>query len=111
MNLSDYGSLGNGGFAAEGYQGTEPCEMNPLNPFTNPAAFHEQDGGQHQTQYQTTSFVEKQGSVESVDSDSFAGAAEGGAPGVKITEIQAAWNVTNAIQVRKITFNVQYPEL
>uniref|UniRef100_A0A336LFH0 Vesicular inhibitory amino acid transporter n=1 Tax=Culicoides sonorensis TaxID=179676 RepID=A0A336LFH0_CULSO len=98
METSDYGSLGNGGFAAEGYQGSEPCEMNPLNPFTNPAAFHEQDGIQHQTQYQTTSFVEKQGSVESVDSDSFAGAAEGGAPGVKITEIQAAWNVTNAIQ-------------
>lgn len=73
--------------------------MNPLNPFTNPAAFHEQDGIEHQTQYQTTSFVAKQGSVESVDSDSFAGGGEGGAPGVKITEIQAAWNVTNAIQV------------
>lgn len=102
--LTDYGSLGNGGFASEGYQGTEPCEMNPLNPFTNPAAFHEQDGVQNQTQYQTTSFVEKQGSIESVDSDSFVG-GEGGEPGIKITEMQAAWNVTNAIQVREKSFN------
>lgn len=98
--FSDYGALGNGGLSAEGYQGSEPCEMNPLNPFTNPKAFHDQDGIDHQTQYQTTSFVEKQGSIESADSDSnFGGGGEGGPPGIKITEMQAAWNVTNAIQV------------
>lgn len=42
----------------------------------------------------------RQGSVGSFGSDStFAGGeGEAGPPGVKITEIQAAWNVTNAIQ-------------
>lgn len=42
----------------------------------------------------------RQGSVASFGSDStFAGGeGEAGPPGVKITEIQAAWNVTNAIQ-------------
>jgi vesicular inhibitory amino acid transporter len=42
----------------------------------------------------------RQSSVGSFGSDStFAGAeAEGGPPGVKINEFQAAWNVTNAIQ-------------
>lgn len=42
----------------------------------------------------------RQGSIGSVGSDStFAGGeGEAGPPGVKITEIQAAWNVTNAIQ-------------
>jgi solute carrier family 32 (vesicular inhibitory amino acid transporter) len=44
--------------------------------------------------------LSRQGSVGSFGSDStFAGGeGEGGPPGVKITEIQAAWNVTNAIQ-------------
>jgi hypothetical protein len=42
----------------------------------------------------------RQASTGSFGSDStFAGGeGEGGPPGVKITEIQAAWNVTNAIQ-------------
>lgn len=42
----------------------------------------------------------RQASVGSFGSDStFAGGeGEAGPPGVKITEIQAAWNVTNAIQ-------------
>lgn len=45
-------------------------------------------------------FSFRQGSVASFGSDStFAGGeGEAGPPGVKITEIQAAWNVTNAIQ-------------
>lgn len=50
----------------------------------------------------TTFVIEhsRQGSVGSFGSDStFAGGeGEAGPPGVKITEIQAAWNVTNAIQ-------------
>ena len=42
----------------------------------------------------------RQASTQSFGSDStFAGGeGEAGPPGVKITEIQAAWNVTNAIQ-------------
>lgn len=47
----------------------------------------------------------RQGSVQSFGSDStFAGGVEGEAPGgAKINEYQAAWNVTNAIQVSVIT--------
>lgn len=45
-------------------------------------------------------FYFRQGSVGSFGSDSTIGACEGegGPPGVKISEYQAAWNVTNAIQ-------------
>lgn len=41
----------------------------------------------------------RQGSVGSVGSESTFVGGEGGPPGVQINEFQAAWNVTNAIQV------------
>uniref|UniRef100_A0A8D8BZV9 (northern house mosquito) hypothetical protein n=1 Tax=Culex pipiens TaxID=7175 RepID=A0A8D8BZV9_CULPI len=93
-------------------------ELNPLNPFTNPKAYYQEGAeqpapGQYQETgfnqpsdfdngYQAGGYPKRQGSVQSFGSDStFAGGCEGEvAGGAKINEYQAAWNVTNAIQVR-----------
>ncbi|XP_058067416.1 vesicular inhibitory amino acid transporter isoform X2 [Anopheles bellator] len=104
---------------ADGGDAGGTTEMNPLNPFTNPKAYYQEDGSSEQpgggtNQYQETGFNQgdfengyqaggyppRQGSVQSFGSDStFAGGCEGEAPGgAKINEYQAAWNVTNAIQ-------------
>ncbi|KAG5673493.1 hypothetical protein PVAND_003537 [Polypedilum vanderplanki] len=93
--------------------GDKPTELNPLNPFRNPNGygyeeqtvqsdyqFEETGFNQGDYNYQQGGFPVRQGSTGSFGSDStFAGGeCEGGPPGAKITEIQAAWNVTNAIQ-------------
>uniref|UniRef100_A0A1A9V7N4 Vesicular inhibitory amino acid transporter n=1 Tax=Glossina austeni TaxID=7395 RepID=A0A1A9V7N4_GLOAU len=93
----------------DNYQETDnPTE---LNPFRNPNGWmNESETGDYKAEgYQTTSFVAneydgsyqqdggyRQGSVAS-EGSSFVPEGEGGG-GSKIDEMQAAWNVTNAIQ-------------
>ncbi|XP_005183320.1 vesicular inhibitory amino acid transporter-like isoform X1 [Musca domestica] len=93
----------------ENTYGTTDDRPTELNPFRNPNGWMDEgDGGEAKGEgYQTTSFNEydgryqqadaiRQGSIAS-EGSSFVCEGEGGG-GSKIDEMQAAWNVTNAIQ-------------
>lgn len=83
------------------------------NPFLSPAMKQSLNEENCKAGYQSTAFVEGQRpSMSSVDFSEGSDFVEGGRSEVKINEYQAAWNVTNAIQVtissKSFYFLMQY---